>query len=578
MGSIFKRWLGFLLFWGCVATAPAAAFTHGVDVAGPVATVWFKGDAATAAWVDIHYDLNGGGLQNFRMRHVATAGRHEQQVPVSTGHRLGYSFTHGGSAGAADTARFLYTVGAAPSPGTPAQGAVCFFEHVNFQGASFCTDASSAYVGAAWNDRISSVKVGGGREVRLYEHASHGGRELVLTSDTPDLPARGFNDLASSLRIAAAPVPPPAGSGAMALDLVNGTGGAYRDDQVHFAILGYDPATRALVHVDRNGRLVPATPADNDAPNRLVKQGQTYANYFHRLSDLRGLSLPRIDSGRLFISLGSPMYIKVNRAGDGSVGFAGPDLGNPSDPNQDVHFEWVEFTLDQYGYHGNTTRVDQFGFPVRTRLVGLDGYDRTLGETESRATLFAAFEAEVPAAFRSLVRRPYRIVAPGKGDFNHGRPQAGYFDAYVDAVWRHHAAQELVFTAEAGTFRGRVIGNDFIFSKDGGPANLAIRGKPSTQAILEGSGNLAAGSSLEKVLQAQMTAAFNRGLLLNVDPAQWSNPASYYPRDPANHYARFWHAHSIDGLAYGFCYDDVRGHSSLLEHPAPRSLTVTVGW
>ena len=33
----------------------------------------------------------------------------------------------------------------------------------------------------------------------------------------------------------------------------------------------------------------------------------------------------------------------------------------------------------------------------------------------------------------------------------------------------------------------------------------------------------------------------------------------------------------IDGLAYGFCYDDVRGHSSLLEHPAPRSLTVTVG-
>ena len=84
MGSIFKRWLGFLLLWGCVATAPAAAFTHGVDVAGPVATVWFQGDAATAAWVDIHYDLNGGGLQNFRMRHVAATGRHEQQVPVAT--------------------------------------------------------------------------------------------------------------------------------------------------------------------------------------------------------------------------------------------------------------------------------------------------------------------------------------------------------------------------------------------------------------------------------------------------------------------------------------------------------------
>ena len=578
MGNIFKRWFGLLLLWGLMAAAPASAFTHGVEVSGSSATVWFKGDAASAAWVDIHYDLNGGGLQNFRMRHIAASGRHEQQIPVAQGTRIGYAFTHGGAAGASDTARTVYTVGAASAPGTPVQGATCFYEHVNYQGASFCADAASAYVGAGWNDRISSVKVADGRELRLFEHASHGGRELVLQADTPDLVARGFNDQASSFRLADKPAVPPAGNGAMAVSLVNGTNGAYRDDQVYFAIIGYDPATRALVHVDRSGRLVPAVPADNDAPNRLAKAGQTYSNYFHRLSDVRQLTLPRIDSGRMFLSLGSPMFIKVNRAGDGSVGFAGPDLGNPADPNQDVHFEWIEFTLDRYGYHGNTTRVDQFGFPVRARLVGNDGYDRTLGETESRAALFAAFEAEVPAAFRSLVKRPFRIVAPGKGDFNHGRPQAGYFDAYVDAVWKHHAAQELVFTAEAGTFRGRVVGNDFIFSKDGGPANLAIRGKPTTQAILEGSGNLAAGSSLEKVMQAQMTAAFNRGLLLHVDPAQWSNAATYYGRDPANHYARFWHAHSIDGLAYGFCYDDVRGHSSLLEHPSPKSLTVTAGW
>ncbi|MCW7540601.1 glycoside hydrolase family 64 protein [Aquabacterium sp. A7-Y] len=374
------------------------------------------------------------------------------------------------------------------------------------------------------------------------------------------------------------PAPPPPTTGAMRLQLVNGTGGAWSDQQVWWAVIGYDPVTRALSWVDRNGRLVPAALGDNDAPNRLVKNGQNYANYFSRLSDSAGVPLPRIDSGRMFISVGSPMYIRINQAADGRLGFAGPNLGNPSDPNQDVHFEWIEFTLDQYGYHGNTTRVDQFGFPLRTRLVGRDGYDRTLGETESRAKIFADFEAQVPAEFRPLVQRPWRIVAPAKAHFNHGKPQGHYFDAYVDEVWNHYRNNELVFTAEAGTFRGRVIGEDFVFSKDGGPANLYIRGRPTTQAILEGSGNLATGNPQELVVQAQITAAFNRHLLVHVDPSRWSDASAYYPRSPANHYAKFWHDHSLHGLAYGFCYDDVRGHSSLQEHPDPSSLTVTVGW
>ena len=164
--------------------------------------------------------------------------------------------------------------------------------------------------------------------------------------------------------------------------------------------------------------------ADNEAPNRLTKKRPELRNYFQRLSDTAWVSIPKIDSARMFISVGSPMFIKINTAGDGRTGFAGPDLGNPSDPNQDVIFEWVEFTLDGYGYHGNTTRVDQFGFPLRTRLIGKDGYDRTLGETQGRAAIFADYEAQVPAEFRSLVRRPYRIVAPAKGDFNTAAPTA----------------------------------------------------------------------------------------------------------------------------------------------------------
>ncbi|GAA5785177.1 beta-1,3-glucanase family protein [Chitiniphilus shinanonensis] len=426
-----------------------------------------------------------------------------------------------------------------------------------------------------WVTVQTSVTLPAGNQV-LRIHASNGGfnlnwLEFVAGSVTP-----------TPTPVTPTPTPAnpdlPVGSGAMTIKLENATRGTYGDQQVYWAIIGYDPTTRALSYVNRSGQLVPARVADNDAAGHLTKNGQNYANYFSTMSQTNWVSIPRIDSARLFISVGSPMFIKINLAADGLVGFAGPDLGNPTDPNQDVYFEWVEFTVDQYGYHGNSTRVDQFGFPIRTRLIGLDGYDRTLGETETREALFSAYERDVPAEFKSLVKRPYRIVAPGKGGFGHGGANSNYYTNYVNQVWSYYASNDLVFTAEAGTFRGRVIGNDFVFSKNGGPQNLYIRGKPVTQDIMEGSGNLAAGSAEEKVVQAQITAAFNRHLLLTVDPANWSNSAYYYLQAPANYFSKFWHDHSIDGLSYGFCYDDVRGHSSLLEHPSPKGLIVTVGW
>ena len=574
----FRAWCFALLAGlGLSLSAQAADFTQGVSVSGSVATLWFKSNVNTT-WVDAHFQVNGGGQQNLRMGYQAANARYEQAVSASSGSTLSYFFTYNNGTPAYDTPRYSYTVGNSTTP-PAATGAVCFYEHVDYQGASFCSDTNSSWIGAEWNDRASSVKVRAGQQVQLFEHANQGGRSLTLTSDSANLVALNFNDMASSFTVGpASSTDLPVGNGVMTIKLVNGTNGTYPDSQVYWSIIGYNPATRALSYVDKNGNLVPASVADNDAANRLAKNGQTYSNYFYKLSEANWVSLPKIDSGRMFMSVGSPMFIKVNRTGDGSTGFAGPDLGNTSDPNQDVNFEWIEFTVDGYGYHGNTTRVDQFGFPLKAHLLGKDGYDRTLGETQSRAAIFADFEAQVPAEFRPLVQRPYRIMAPAKGNFNIGKPQTNYFDSYVNQVWSYYAANELVFTAEAGTFRGRVIGNDFVFSKDGGPANLYIRGKPTTQAILEGSGNLASGSSLELVVQAQITAAFNRHLLINVDPSQWSNAASYYPAGPANYYAKFWHDHSIDGLAYGFCYDDVRSKSSLLEHPNPKGLIVTIGW
>lgn len=84
---------------------------------------------------------------------------------------------------------------------------LCFYEHVNYQGASFCAAADSNWVGGAWNDRVSSVKVASGYKVTLFQDINYGGKSLVLTGDAANLVALGFNDAASSFRLAAPPAP-----------------------------------------------------------------------------------------------------------------------------------------------------------------------------------------------------------------------------------------------------------------------------------------------------------------------------------------------------------------------------------
>lgn len=109
----------------------------------------------------------------------------------------------------ADTQAFVTAEAAADAP-------VCFYEHVNYQGASFCTTANSSWVGSSWNDRVSSVKVKAGYKAQLFQHSSYGGRSITLSGDTPSLVAMAFNDQASSLKITAPTTPPGTGTGKVA--------------------------------------------------------------------------------------------------------------------------------------------------------------------------------------------------------------------------------------------------------------------------------------------------------------------------------------------------------------------------
>lgn len=364
----------------------------------------------------------------------------------------------------------------------------------------------------------------------------------------------------------------------MYLKLNNKTNGKYSNNQVYWCILGYN-SNNELCYVDKNGNLIRAT----SGMNTISKNGRMCADICYTLAEKDYVYLPDIISGRMYLSYGEQVYITFNVAADGRVGYAGPDLNNATDPNQDVLFEFIEFTVKNKEYWGNTTRVDFYSFPVVTRLIGTNGYtngqyyanfDRTVGDMGTRAEIFNSFKNEVPDEFDTLVT-DMRIMAPCKLTFNEGARYANYYDAYINEFWNKYSRQDLVFTCQAGTFRGRVEGDRMRFTKDGDGGTYYVY-KPTTQDVLEGKGNFNRGNSTELVIEAQLCAAFNRGVA--TQPENYNNANAFYKNSVSNFYSGFWHNHSYDRYAYGFCYDDVNDHSTLLHFTNPTGLIIDLRW
>jgi hypothetical protein len=116
-----------------------------------------------------------------------------------------------------------------------------------------------------------------------------------------------------------------------------------------------------------------------------------------------------------------------------------------------------------------------------------------------------------------------------------------------------------------------------------GGGSYWINGVPTTEMVLLGDGLLNDPSGASDVgkqlqLQAQVCAALNRQVAQRAF-ADWWNSAYFYPAgQPANSFAKFWHDHSIDALAYGFAYDDVGSYSPSVHTEVPVSVTYTIGW
>jgi hypothetical protein len=367
----------------------------------------------------------------------------------------------------------------------------------------------------------------------------------------------------------------------------NGTFGEYTDDSIFIYGLGIDAAGRWCRFLP-DGTMRPIDPADAKAPDHLTRRGVAYANYAFPLSRAGDFKLPAyVKGGRLYLSLGAPLCFPI---GDNAWG--GPDLMNPSDPNAEVIFDWYELSYVHGGvpFGGNTTQVDQFGFPLVARLRQETGnFDETVGTALSREEVFSRYQSSVGTAFQSLAG-PSRIVAPRSSTvFKPGGAGENLLRDQIDAAWAYYAAHPFRLARLGVTFSGLVMGNADVTSQrlrfTRSPAGADGAGpffidKPTTADVFACSGALARAGmkTTELELGAELCAALNRGVALRTQ--DWYSPSAYYVDPARNDYAMFFHGIGIDKRAYGFAYDDVNDQSSVKILPnadPPTSLTLTVG-
>jgi beta-galactosidase len=380
--------------------------------------------------------------------------------------------------------------------------------------------------------------------------------------------------------------------GFIGVDLNNNTGGVWADNQVYVTVIGIDPNTGKFSYLTPDGTIVDFTLNDSSAAGHLTKNGQNYGSYSFTLAQSKLLKIPTFISARAYISLGQPLYVRVNGDTNGNVtGYAGPNPQNATDPNINTNFDWYEFN-NQNGIFINTTQVDEFGLPLLLDVWGAGGtFHQQVGITESIAQIDSEFASQVPAQFQPPTMSNLRILSPSKLSMASGGANANYFDSYIAGAWKSYSTTPLSITLNGRTFAGTSSGSKLTFTETN-PASshtgeVFVVQQPSTQDVLECAGTMASGvpgttpqledeNAVQLQLENQVCSATNRGVLLT--PANWASASTYYNASPANFYSQFWHKHSIGGLAYGFSYDDNNNQSTTITTLKPEHMAFGIGW
>lgn len=328
------------------------------------------------------------------------------------------------------------------------------------------------------------------------------------------------------------------------------------------------------------------------------------------LSKLNASSIPGLGtgtaafSGRIYLSVGVP---KLPFTALSSSAYTAPVTVDG--PGSLTLFDWIEFSFDSEGnFNGNTTQVDQFGFPLL--LAGTPGGAQQGQYDSSRPAILDAV-SKLPAAFylpqsvSAPSAFPAGLAVNGSVTLRALSPKSisaqnqysgsllTYFDQTIENWYQTWTATPLSVTDLAtGTYTGIVqsgVGLTFYAgSTASGTAAFTVGGAGtpgiSSYDVWQCANSLATGSDAAKNVQKMLAAAFNRGVMSNTlaDATCKNDAATFYQiANPNtlvfNPWAQLFHRLSSNSLAYAFPYDDVCDQNPSIGLTATQSVTITLG-
>ncbi len=369
---------------------------------------------------------------------------------------------------------------------------------------------------------------------------------------------------------AAVAISPPAaqaiGPNLLPVTVTNNTG---RGEAVYLYVIGIQLSSGRLGYVNQGGTFTPWTGGANPpapAPDVSIPGAGN--------GGATTVQFPRGFSGRVYFSLGEKL--KFFLTPDGLVQPA-PWAGG--DANQNILFDWSEFTYNDSGLWLNSSQVDMFAVPHAVSVTGASGATKRTGDlvANGRDNVINTIRGTSGLANTVYTRSDgtvLRVLAPGKAA-GAGLMSNTYLDPYISSAWNAYTGKTLTvvpFGDQPNTkYFGRTSGNVMRFTNSSG-AQVAQFNRPSSGSVWGCDGDLPAPNDLVVgPISRTLCAALNRGTLGTIDTQPSTNAADFYRNSPTNVYAKVIHANMQDGKAYAFAFDDVGAFESLVHDGDPRS-------
>jgi hypothetical protein len=361
------------------------------------------------------------------------------------------------------------------------------------------------------------------------------------------------------------------GPNLLPVTVTNNTG---RGEAVYLYVIGINLNTGRLGYVNQGGAFtpwpagqIPPSPAPDVAIGGPGNGGNTTIQF------------PRGFSGRVYFSLGEKL--KFFLTPDGLVQ---PAPWANGDANQNILFDWSEFTYNDAGLWLNSSQVDMFAVPHAVTVTGSSGVTKKSGEllNNGRDNVINGIRGQSGWGNTVYTRSDgtvLRVLAPGKAA-GAGLLSANYLDSYITSAWNAYTGKTLTvvpFADQPNTkYFGRTAGNVMNFTNSSGQ-QVASFNKPSSASVWGCDGDLPAPNDLVVgPISRTLCAALNRGTLGTIDTQPSLNAADFYKNNPTNQYAKIIHANMADGKAYAFAFDDVGNFESLVNDGDPRSAGLTL--